>query len=101
MDFKTSYISNITLSINRNYRYDAIIYNVTDEKKYRIHFGNKGQNIYNDKTNIKFYKKDGNARNFKATDDIKDKNKFLRNHFKNLKMGINEDYLNYRFLYSD
>jgi hypothetical protein len=95
-DHKTNFIISIEKSRNRNYRYDAIIYNSTDGKKERVEFGNKGSPIYSDHTNIGYYK---NNTKYKATGKVTDKENYIRRNRKMILSGLTKEYIEYRFLY--
>jgi ribosomal protein L31 len=96
---KTHFILGVEKSRNRNYRYDAIIYNSIDGKKHRLEIGNKAHPIYTDNSRLGYYKYNTK---YKATGKIKDKENYIRQNRKAiLSCNLCKQYLEYRFFFSN
>ena len=96
-DHKTHFITKIGLSKNYSFRYEATIYNSITGENEVLCFGNKGQKIYSDRTKIGFYT---NSKRYRATNDPKDKERFIMKNRKMILSGLCKEYIEYRFLYT-
>ena len=94
--YKNYIILNIEKSRDRNHRYDCILYNHSLKNTIRLHVANKSIFIYKDNTKIKFY---ANSKYYKVSNNIKDKENYIRRNRKNILSGLTKEYIEYKYFF--